>query len=465
MKALVVLLVMIMTNLVEAGTFRGGTVSWQLRDPGAPHAVSFTVTTFWDEPTSDSTSLDLDFGDHTAAEALTSTIVFTGETAALGQGFTIRQATTTHVYSADGTYTAAIAGCCRHATRNAAGTDAFRLATSVALGAGSHGSPAALVVDLEIPGPTGVQVELPSATWWGGYSVGGHISSLAESGLTPPANASLSFAYSSDLSWLPPGALPGESYTISVVLDDIGGSSAMLELVAETVPPVSLAPYCVFSPTGLGARPGTTVTATEDGFALHDVFTPIPSTLGATITRAERTATLSWTPAAGDEGAYGVALDRIVDDTNHVSATCAVRLHSPAPSTTCAMQPDICGANTTCTDTSAGITCACKPGYVAGDSPLVCKLGSCYTVPMTCGFSNGFPVGPLCCPDPSQPTGYSCTCPIGGTGSGGSGSDTGSNDPGTYSPSSSGGCSSRSGAGGLVLCAVIGVGLCRRRRR
>lgn len=469
MKRLALGLLLSTASMASAGTFRGGTANWQLRDPSAPHAVSFTVTTFWDEPTSDSTNLDLDFGDGTTSGPLTFTTLYTGSTAALGQGFTIRQATTTHVYAADGTYTATIAGCCRHATRNAAGTDAFRLATTVALGTGSYGSPVALVVDPEAEADLlGLDVSLPSATWWGGYGIGGHISSLAESGLSPPANASLTLEYAPDLVWRPTGTAPGESYTVSVVLDDIGGSSAMLELILEIVPPVPLAPYCLFSPAVLGAQPGATVTATEEagGDTSHAVYTPIPSTLGATITRTNSSSILSWTPAAGDEGLYGVAIDRIVDPTNHVSHTCAVRLHAPRTSTTCEMIPNLCGANTTCMPTSFGITCACKPGYDRDDSPIACKIGGCYVVPETCGFSLGYPVGLVCCPDPpSAPTGYTCRCPIsegpGGQGGNGGSDQTGSEQPGA-SPAG-GGCSSGSGAVGIAMGFVISLGLRRRR--
>jgi hypothetical protein len=134
-------------------------------------------------------------------------------------------------------------------------------------------------------------------------------------------------------------------------------------------------------------------------------------------------------------------------------------------------------------DTSSGITCACKPGYTPDDSPVACKLGSCYVEPVTCGFSHGFPVGPSCCPDPAAPTGYTCTCPAGdgqggsgggnGTGSdkpgaspsepaGGCSSGTGSDKPGASPSEPAGGCSSGPGAAGRALAFVV-LGLGRRR--
>jgi hypothetical protein len=87
----VIALLALLASGASAGSFRGGTLSWQIHDLAAPRTVAVTVTTFWDEPTSDDTSVDVDFGDGSTSGTLASTVIYTGTTAARGEGYTVQK--------------------------------------------------------------------------------------------------------------------------------------------------------------------------------------------------------------------------------------------------------------------------------------------------------------------------------------------------------------------------------------
>ena len=402
-----------MASIASAGDYRGGSINWQVRDLAAPRTVEVTVTTYWDEPALGDTRVTVDFGDGQTSGPLSSVVTHLGATRAGGEAFTVREARTVHTYAADGTYTAAVAGCCRHPTANAHATDGFRLLATVALGTGSYGNPVMMMVDAQmVAGEAEFRwgLGVPDETWWGGHIGGGRLASVTESGVTPLAGLTyLTSTYGGTLSW---DALeqqaPGAAYTISLVRDDLGGSTAMLDFIVETVPYELLDPSCFAASKGtpLGAQPGETVTRTFTVFpAAGDARVILPSTA----TLAPGTWMLSWTPGPDDAGRYGLAYVNV--GSGIYSSSCWLGLHVPLSSRSCAVGLAACGEHMQCIDTTYGFRCACEPGYMPDPTTLACRSG-CYVVPVTCGFDDGFPVGLQCCTDPAAPDGITCTCPI-----------------------------------------------------
>ena len=453
MRAVVVALVLCATaSLARAGEYRGGSMNWQVRDLAAPRTVEVTVTTYWDEPAVGDTGVSVDFGDGQASGVLVSTVILTGRTRARGEAFTIREARTTHTYAADGAYTASISGCCRHATVNARATDGFRLQADVVLGSGSYGNPAMMMVDAQlVAGPAEFRsgLGIPDETWWGGHVGGGRLATADESGVTPPAGPTYQTSvYGGTLTW---DALaqrsPGESHTVALVREDLGGSSAMLDFIVETVPYELLDPYCfaAMHDAPLGAQPGETVTRTFTVYPeAGDARVLVPSSA----TLAPGPWTLSWTPGPADAGRYGVAY--VTVGSGSYAASCWLGLHVPLSTTACEAGLAACGEHMDCRDTSYGFTCACEPGYMASSQTLDCEAG-CYVVPMTCGFDHGFPVGLQCCTDPDAPTGVTCTCPIT------------PDPPDPPTDTDDGGCSTSQGSPGLAYVLALAAWLSRRR--
>lgn len=456
-----------MCAVSSAGTFRGGTLGWQIHDLAAPRTAFVTVTTYWDDPTSDSTDVDVDFGDGSTSGPLASQVIYTGVTQAGGEGFTIRRATTTHTYAADGMYTASVSGCCRHATANAAATDSFRLAATVALGTGSYGNPVMGLIDPEIvAGQTAPAFfATPAATWWGAAGgTSGRVATLAESGVQVPAGVMYGAEPGgADMLWDLSAVQPGPSYTLSVVLSDRGGSTAMLDFIVETVPYEPQAPGCSFgnNPEPLGAQPGTTVMRhVDDDYGTATVVEPSD----ATLTQTDTGDALSWTPAAGGPR-YELAEISVAGTTVHQAAECTLPLYVPLSTTACEAGLGLCGANTTCTDTAYGFTCPCQPGYrPSATDPTACESYCDLQYGAgTCVQPDGDPIGMYCCTDPTAPNGLRCSCPSSGNPSGGSGGSGSASTPPSRDGGGGGGCGAAPGAG--LLAALAGLLLVLRRRR
>jgi hypothetical protein len=447
-----------------AGEFRGGTIGWQVRDLSAPRTVEFTVTTYWDEPAMGRTDVDVHFGDGSTSGPLSSSIVYAGTTRASREAFTVRQARTVHTYASNGPYSASVTGCCRHPTANAHATDSYRLRARIALGTGSYGNPVLMMVDAQlVAGDSYDEASrwIPEATWWGSHIPGGRVASLSESGVSAPAGIEYETnVYGGYVQWNDLASQqPGPSYTVSVVREDLGGSTAMLEFIFDTIPYELLRPTCIMESDPAGAQPGETVTrdftvpwpppelhllATETAsiFPLEDDGDPFTSARWR----------LSWTPDAEEAGRYGLAY--VTAGRGSRTNGCWVGLHVPLSADVCEQAMDPCGEFSTCVNTRDGFVCGCDPGYRLKESGLSCEA-YCYVMPAPCGSEHGMPVAFQCCTDPSAEDGITCFCPI-------------TPDP---PPASDGGCAITNGARGTIalLLAVAGyfvfAGRAARRRR
>jgi MYXO-CTERM domain-containing protein len=443
---------MLLTTTARAGSFRGAAVSWRVPDSiGAPNTVEVSITTIWDQPTTDTTTADLDFGDGASSTGLSGTATYTGTTN-LGQGFTVQQTTVTHAYAAAGKYTLVLSGCCRHATtNNIDGTLPFKLTATVALGTGMFHSPAWLALE-----PTLDEFEIPTA-FGDAQSPTAREATQAESGLAipelpdlsgvmhaPSPTASPEFATVTVL-WV--GNSPvGSTYELAFLVIDARGGSSAIDLIAE-----------VTASGGFGGRPD----AYEVGGAPGQMISNTGSNQGTSVALANLPASamvtagsaqwnFSWTPAPTDLDTYHVALvELVMSDGSHEETGFAVYVEP---------QIDECTNGTAdcdpiaaaCRDTVWGYTCTCNPRF-RGD-------GKTCTAFCDGGDQSHFCLGPLgkepayCCGNPADGT-FTCTCPSG------SGSNPVTPEQGC------GGCGTTDGTGAIMV--ILGVTLLRsvRRRR
>jgi hypothetical protein len=417
---------------------------------GAPNTVEISITTVWDRPTSDATTVDLDFGDGSASAGLSGAATYTGTTS-LGQGYTVQQTTVTHVYAANGTYALVLSGCCRHATtNNTDGTLPFRLTDSVALGSGMSHGPAWLTIEPTMTDGGNPGVYIPTA-FGDVQDPTAREATQLESGLAIPALPDHTGATTTPMAivnrreanvyaeWLA-SYQTGETYELAFVVSDARGGSSAIDLIAE----VTASAGDSFTPDvyELGGAPGDIIM--DGGWNVAGTTVTLANLPGATITADATRWAISWTPAPADLGTYRVAvLDFVMSDGIRTEIGVAVYVQPQVDECTNGTA-DCAPIVASCRDQPWGYSCLCNSNF-SGDGRTCTAI--CTETPLGGCLTPTGKASATCCGDPT--TGSStCTCP----------SDT------TTAPSHAGcgGCATSDGCGAALALVVLGA---RRRRR
>lgn len=435
-----------------AGSFRGGTVWWRAPDvAAAPTTIEFTITTIWDDPTTDPTIADLDFGDGTALTGISGAIIQSGTTA-LGAGFTVRQAIVSHTFAAPGTYSAAVTGCCRHATdNNPDATSSFRISSSVVVG--FAGGPRMWLVDpvFETWPTWGVALRLVAVLDNGQSPTA--VGFASDSGLPPPTLAdangtlqTLAANWSSSGLWAGWPVVPpiGHSYTVSFVVLDQHGATSTVEAIVE----MSSHPLypCISVLDTYRVTPGNrlsfnTYPAVSDIIALG-----VPATATFQSSNANTWA-FDWIPSSSDLGSYRIMVFDAVSGSDR--GECEVGIFVVDGMNQCVPGDGLCeSGGGVCSESATGNFCQCTTLGLGWDG------SSCVPICFGSGkpdCSGQFGPAPAWCCGHLDGT-VSCSCPDGGSGSG--------SDAGTDEPPDHGGCNTSDSPtngwlGGLAVALAV----------
>jgi len=452
------LVVIGLTAQASAGSFRGGSLSWWIPDPvGDPRAVELTVMTTWDDPSTDVTSVTLDFGDGTTA-TIDPPVIYSGTTTVSAQAFTFRYVTTTHAYASDGPFVVAATGCCRHPSENNADpTTPFRLASGVHLGV-DRGSPPVGAVDPQLL--AGIQFGgLYSVTApYGDASV--RMSSKAESGVDVPivvetmTSPTVTYYAATGIGaplvqvvWDLRGIASDRTFELSIVAEGSDPTIfSMIDFVAETNA-ASAAAEC-------GAGLGRITVAPGELVSVPVHCSVVGARLGRVLPLGSvvDTSAFQWTPDVADLGKHELGLVHVLAPPDPITGSFGFAIDvEPTSDDDCVAHPGICDPSALCKITPDGYRCQC-PDHYMGDGRTCEFVPYCYIdMQMKCENS-GLMSSPTCCA--SAPDMITCSC--GNTGGGGGGEDPVDN--------SGGGCGVATQAGWLVALILVLVRFRRPRR-
>jgi hypothetical protein len=343
---LVALCVVLLSQRAHATHFRYGNITYSIPDPSHPLTVRFEVTTAWRAAFVGTSALN--FGDGASNPATEGVEIGSGVDAS-GLEYKFQRYVVSHTYPSVGQYTAFFTDCCRLSNLVNAGDDSFRVEAKVDLAPGNKGNPISLVPAIIQMQTGGIRQIFIPATDPDGTPVTCRFGTAVESmiGVSPPVISGTgnipTLAPSASppgctLTWNLTGAMPGQQYAVSVMIETVNPgngmiNSANIDFITEFVlaPP----PTCAGSGTfviPMGSSFSTDVFGTNNANGINLSMTWLGSNgqinpLSGSTKPSPFKTTLTWSPGLGEEGTYNSTI--VYTDQHSASGYCSLTLIVP----------------------------------------------------------------------------------------------------------------------------------------